>query len=62
MPKRKTQESDGMRMLNFRIESGLIDRLREVAASEHRTVSQELRHLVDRRLAEAATEREAEAA
>lgn len=56
MAKRKHQNDDEMRMLNFRIESGLIDRLREVAAAEHRTVSQELRHLVDRRLAEASTE------
>jgi hypothetical protein len=53
MTKRKTQENNGMRFVGFKVEPDVIDRFRKVAAAEERTVSQELRHLVNRRLAEA---------
>jgi hypothetical protein len=36
-----------MRLVNFRVEVDLFDRFREVATANHRTVSQELRHLMD---------------
>lgn len=58
MPKRKPQPTR-IRMLNVRISSDQVDRLRAVAESEHRTVSQELRRLIEQRIAEAESEREA---
>jgi predicted transcriptional regulator len=59
MPKRKPH-SGTMRLLNFRVEDDVIERLRKVAEAEHRTVSQELRRLIDLRLTEAdADERKA---
>jgi hypothetical protein len=36
-----------MRLVNFRVEVDLFDRFRELATANHRTVSQELRHLMD---------------
>lgn len=42
-----------MRLLNFRVEAAKIDRFREVAEANERTVSQELRRLMDQRIAEA---------
>jgi hypothetical protein len=36
-----------MRFVNFRVEVELFDRFREVAEANHRTVSQELRHVMD---------------
>lgn len=56
MTQRKPQPGDGKRMLNVRIEGEQIDRLRVVAKAEHRTVSQELRRLIELRLAEAETQ------
>lgn len=41
-----------MRMLNFRVEAEQIDRFRAVAEANHRTVSQELRHLMEQRIAD----------
>jgi hypothetical protein len=52
MTKRKAQEEGAMRLLNFRIEAEKIDRFREVAEADHRTVSQELRRLIDLRISE----------
>lgn len=52
MAKRKAQSEDGMRMLNVRIARDQVERLREVAAADHRTVSQELRRLIEQRIAE----------
>lgn len=43
--------------LHARIESGTLQRFREVAEADHRTVSQELRRLVDQRIADAARDR-----
>lgn len=42
-----------MRLLNFRVEAEKINRFREVAEANERTVSQELRHLMDQRIAQA---------
>lgn len=53
MTNRNTQPSGAMRMLNVRVESAVLDRFREVAEADHRTVSQELRRLIDLRIAEA---------
>jgi hypothetical protein len=58
MTKRKPQDEGSMRLLNFRVEAAKIDRFREVAEANERTVSQELRRLMDQRIAEA-TESEA---
>jgi hypothetical protein len=44
--------SGAMRLVNFRVEIELFDRFRGVATANHRTVSQELRHLMDQRVAE----------
>jgi predicted DNA-binding ribbon-helix-helix protein len=41
----------------LRIDRSRLDRLHEIAAADHRTVSQEIRRLIDERIAEA--EREA---
>lgn len=61
MAKRKTQAEDGMRMLNVRIAREDVERFREVAAADHRTVSQELRRLIEQRIAEGGAEQEATA-
>jgi hypothetical protein len=42
-----------MRNLNFRVEPWMLARFREVAEADHRTVSQELRRLMEHRIAEA---------
>lgn len=52
MAQRKAQENGSMRMLNFRVEAEQIDRFRAVAEANHRTVSQELRHLMEQRIAD----------
>jgi len=49
---RKAQEPEE-RNLNFRCPIALQDRFREVAEADHRTVSQELRRLMEQRIAEA---------
>lgn len=51
--KHKAQNDGAMRFLNFRVEAAKIERLRELAEADHRTVSQELRRLIDQRVAEA---------
>lgn len=48
-----------MRMLNVRIERGTVERFRVVAEADHRTVSQELRRLIEQRIAESEPEQEA---
>lgn len=53
MTQRKAQEEGAMRMLNVRVEASLVDRFREVAEADHRTVSQELRRLMEQRIGEA---------
>jgi hypothetical protein len=53
MTKRKAHSDGDMRMLNFRVEAAQIDRFRAVAEANHRTVSQELRLLMEQRIAEA---------
>jgi hypothetical protein len=53
MTTKRKAHTRGMRMLNVRIDSAQIERLREVAAADHRTVSQELRRLIEERIAEA---------
>jgi hypothetical protein len=53
MPQHKAQNDGVMRLLNFRVEAAMIDRFREVAEADHRTVSQELRRLMEQRIAEA---------
>lgn len=37
----------------LRVDRQKLDRLDEIAAAEHRTVSQQLRHLIDQAIAEA---------
>jgi predicted DNA-binding protein len=59
MAKRKPQSSDGMQMLNVRIARQQVERLRVVAEADHRTVSQELRRLIEQRIAESEPERRA---
>lgn len=58
MTKHKPQNEGAMRLLNFRVEAEKINRFREVAEANERTVSQELRHLMDQHIAQA-TESEA---
>lgn len=48
-----------MHVTTFKLDPAKLDQLRLVAEAQHRTVSQELRWLVDRRLAEVEAEREA---
>jgi predicted DNA-binding protein len=48
-----TETTTPARFLNFRVEQDLIDRFREVAKADHRTVSQELRRLMEQRVNEA---------
>jgi hypothetical protein len=50
---RKAQDEGPERNLNFRAPIALHDRFREVAEADHRTVSQELRRLMEQRIAEA---------
>lgn len=52
--KRNTENpADTTRWLTFRVERAHVDRLREVAAADHRNVSQELRRLIEMRIAQA---------
>lgn len=48
-----------MHVTTFKLDPDKLDQLRVVAEAQHRTVSQELRWLVDRRLAEVAAEKKA---
>jgi hypothetical protein len=50
---RKTNSPDAMRLVNFLADPEKIVRFRRVAAANHRTVSQEMRHLMDRHITEA---------
>jgi hypothetical protein len=50
---RKAQRDSRTAFLHVRIEPEVLDRLRVIAEAEHRTVSQDIRHLVDRRIADA---------
>jgi predicted DNA-binding protein len=52
MTQHKAQQDSATRLLNFRIAPDMAERLRVVAEAHHRTVSQELRHLIDTHLAE----------
>jgi hypothetical protein len=52
---RKTQNEGRTAFLHVRIEPEVLDRFRAIAEAEHRTVSQEVRHYIDRRLAEASS-------
>jgi predicted DNA-binding protein len=52
MPRRKANRSRSQ-LLGVRMPVAKVTRLREIAAEEHRTVSQEVRYLIDRRIAEA---------
>jgi hypothetical protein len=45
-------------MMNFRVDPEQLERFRAVAAANHRTVSQELRLLMEQRIAEADDELE----
>lgn len=49
---RKTQEGEDANLV-FRVPVALKDRFRAVAEADHRTVSQELRRLMEQRVAEA---------
>ncbi len=48
-----TTSADKMVVTSVKIERGRLDALKDVAASERRTISQEIRWLIDRRIAEA---------
>jgi hypothetical protein len=56
MAQDKAQLDGATHQLNVRVERETFDRFREVAAASHRTVSQELRHLMEQRIAEADTQ------
>lgn len=49
----KANSGDAMRILNFRVEAEKVERFRAIAEADHRTVSQELRRLMEIRIAEA---------
>lgn len=49
MPKRKPQNDD-MRLFSFQVSDASIERFREIAKAEHRSVSQELRRLIEQRI------------
>jgi hypothetical protein len=54
MPTQRNTQNDGRTgFLHVRIEPAVLNRFREVAESEHRTVSQEVRRYIDQRIAEA---------
>jgi predicted DNA-binding protein len=48
-----------MQQVNVKVPREQVERLRAVAAADHRTVSQEVRRLIDLRIAEGEAEREA---
>lgn len=48
-----TQEPGEKRTLHVRVDPARLDRFREVVEADHRTVSQDLRHYIDLRIAEA---------
>jgi hypothetical protein len=52
-PQRNAQEDRGTRTLHVRVDPARLDRFREVVALDHRTVSQDLRHYIDGRIAQA---------
>lgn len=51
MAQRKTQPTGSSSFLHVRIEAEKIEQLRVVAEADHRTLSQEVRRMVDERLA-----------
>lgn len=53
---RKAQNDGRTAYLHVRIEPAVLDRFREVAESEHRTVSQDVRRYIDQRIADAPME------
>lgn len=53
MAQDKAQSDGATHQLNVRVAHEMFDRFREVAAADHRTVSQELRRLMEQRIAEA---------
>jgi redox-regulated HSP33 family molecular chaperone len=53
---RKAQEDRGARTLHVRVDPAQLDRFREVVALDHRTVSQDVRHYIDQRIAQADAE------
>jgi hypothetical protein len=54
MTQRKAHDDGAMKLLNFRVEVEQLERFRAIAEADHRTVSQELRRLMELRIAEAA--------
>jgi hypothetical protein len=59
MAQRKTPNESATRWLTIRVDREQADRFRVVAAADHRTVSQELRRLIELRIAESETEEKA---
>jgi hypothetical protein len=57
MAQRKTQSET--RWLTIRVDREQVDRFREVAEADHRTVSQELRRLIELRISESEPEEKA---
>jgi hypothetical protein len=57
MAQRKTQSET--RWLTIRVDREQVDRFRVVAEADHRTVSQELRRLIELRIAESEPEEKA---
>lgn len=51
--KRNPQLGDDQRLVAFRISRARVDRFREIAQAGNRTVSQELRQMIEERIAEA---------
>jgi antitoxin component of RelBE/YafQ-DinJ toxin-antitoxin module len=51
--KRNAPDDGRTAFLHVRIDPSVLDRYREVAEADHRTVSQDVRHLVEQRIAEA---------
>jgi hypothetical protein len=50
---RKAQRDDRTAFVHVRIERDVLDRFREIAEAEHRTVSQDVRRYIDTRIADA---------
>ena len=52
MTQPKAEPVTKSRQFVFRVDPELVNRFREVAEANHRTVSQELRHLMEQRIAD----------
>lgn len=50
---KEKQKVHDMTVTTLRVDRAKLDRLGEIAAAEHRTISQHLRHLIDRAIDEA---------